>query len=103
MRGNLSNRLDMWKGLRDWQIQSEKWMKSVFDEINVEEIKQYSDKYSRIISKCTKKLPSNPVLESFKKLLSTFKDSMPVVIALSNKKLQEDVEYWRHIQKIVKT
>ncbi len=93
----------MWKGLRDWQIQSEKWMKSVFDEINVEEIKQYSDKYSRIISKCTKKLPSNPVLESFKKLLSTFKDSMPVVIALSNKKLQEDVEYWRHIQKIVKT
>jgi dynein heavy chain len=63
-------------------------MKSVFDEINVEEIKQYSDKYSRIISKCTKKLPTNPVLNSFKKLLSTFKDSMPVVIALSNKKLQ---------------
>ncbi len=28
---------------------------------------------------------------------------MPVVIALSNKKLQEDAEYWKVIQTIVKT
>lgn len=63
-------------------------MKSIFDDIDVEEIKQYCDKYSRIITKCTKKLPNNPVLDKFKRLLSTFKDAMPVVIALSNKKLQ---------------
>jgi hypothetical protein len=63
-------------------------MLEIFDEINVEEIKQYSDKYTRIITKCTKKLPANPVLEIFRKLLTTFKDAMPVVIALSNKKLQ---------------
>jgi len=82
---------------------SEKWMKSIFDEIDVEQIKQYCDKYSRTISKCTKKLPGNPVLDALKKLLVTFKDSMPVVIALSNKKLQEDNEYWHQIQKIVKS
>lgn len=78
-------------------------MKSIFEEINVQEIKQYCDRYSRIVTKCTKKLPINPVLDKFKRLLSTFKDAMPVVIALSNKKLQQDIEYWRHIQKIVKT
>lgn len=88
LRANLNTRLDLWKGIRDWEIQSERWMRSIFDEINVEQIKQYCDKYSRIISKCTKKLPANPVLDKFKRLLTTFKDAMPVVIALSNKKLQ---------------
>lgn len=103
MRGNLNTRLDLWRGLRDWQNLSQKWLTSIFDQIDVEEIKQSSDKYSRTITKCTKKLPSNPVLDNFRKLLTTFKDAMPVVIALSNKKLQEDAEYWREIQKIVKT
>ena len=43
------------------------------------------------------------LLDTFKKILTTFKDAMPVVIALSNKKLQEDTEYWKIIQTIVKT
>ena len=42
------------------------------------------------------------MLEKFKRLLKTFKDTMPVVIALSNKVLQEDEEYWSEIQRIVK-
>jgi hypothetical protein len=56
----------------------------------VEDIKQHCDKYTRIVSKCTKRLPANPVLDNLRNLLSTFKDALPVVIALSNKKLQED-------------
>jgi hypothetical protein len=34
-------------------------------------------------------------------LLKTFKDAMPVVIALSNKVVQEDEQYWSEIQRIV--
>ena len=49
-----------------------------------------------------RKLPANPILEKLKNLLKTFKDAMPVVIALSNKIVQEDEVYWSEIQKIVK-
>ena len=52
----------MWRGLRDWQSLSEKWLMMKFEEINVEEIKQISDKYTKIVTKCVKKLPSNPIL-----------------------------------------
>ena len=44
----------MWKGIRDWQILSKNWMESIFDQIDGDDIKQYSDKYSRIVTKCTK-------------------------------------------------
>ena len=47
-------------------------------------------------------MPSNPVLEELKRLLKVFKDAMPVVMALSNKIVQEDQEYWSEIQRIVK-
>ena len=68
----------------------------------MEEIKQISDKYTKIVNKCSKKLPSNPILDELKKLLKTFKEAMPVVIALSNKIVQEDEQYWAEIQRIVK-
>ena len=78
-------------------------MKTVFEDINVEEIKQYCEKYTRTVSKCTKKLPKNPVLDELRVKLNQFKDAMPVVIALSNKAVQEDPEYWSEIQRIVKS
>ncbi len=65
-------------------------MKTVFEEINVEDIKTYCEKYTRIVSKCIKKLPPNPVIEKLRKLLTQFNGAMPVVIALSNKSVQED-------------
>lgn len=91
----------MWKGLKDWTLLANKWMSLKFEEISVEEIKQVSQKYTKVINKCSKKLPINPVLDKFKVLLKTFKDAMPVVIALSNKVVQEDEQYWSEIQRIV--
>jgi dynein heavy chain len=67
----------------------------------VDEIKQVSEKYTKVINKCSKKLPTNPILDKFRVLLKTFKDAMPVVIALSNKVVQEDELYWGEIQRIV--
>lgn len=80
--------MDMWKGLRDWSVLSSEWMKTVFDEIDVEAIKAHCEKYTRIVSKCIKKLPPNPVIEKLRKLLTQFNGAMPVVIALSSKAVQ---------------
>lgn len=78
----------MWRGLRDWQRLSESWLGTVFEEIDVEQIKSSCEKYTRIVSKSSKKLPPNPVLETLRRLLAQFKDAMPVVIALSSRAVQ---------------
>lgn len=100
LREGLNLRLGMWRGLRDWMSLTDKWMNMKFEEIDVDEIKQTSEKYVRIVKNCSK-LPPNPILEKLRDLLKTFKDTMPVVMALSNKILQEDEEYWGEIERIV--
>jgi dynein heavy chain len=55
--------MEMWRGLRDWSVLADKWMYLRFEEISVEEIKQTSEKYTKVINKCSKKLPANPILE----------------------------------------
>lgn len=62
LRVSMNYRLDVWRGLRDWGILSSNWLSTVFEEINVEDIKGYCEKYTRIVSKCVKRLPPNPVV-----------------------------------------
>lgn len=62
LRNNLNLRLDMWKGLRDWSSLSKGWLSTSFEDIDVEAIKGYCEKYTRMVSKCVKKLPPNPVV-----------------------------------------
>ena len=88
LRVNINSRMDVWKGLRDWASMSETWLSTIFDEIDVEEIKGYCEKYTRTVSKCVKRLPPNPVVEKLKSLVTKFTAAMPVVIALSNKSVQ---------------
>ena len=42
------------------------------------------DYYTRIINKCIKFMPPNPVLEKLKNLVFKFKDTIPVVVDLRN-------------------
>lgn len=44
-------------------------------------------------------MPSNPVLEELKSLIYEFKETMPVVVALRNKDLQE--LHWKEMVKII--
>ena len=58
-----------------------------------------SEKYTKIVNKCVKNLPQNPILDELKTLLNTFKDTMPVVIALRDPTLQS--YHWDEIKAIV--
>ena len=44
-------------------------------------------------------MPTNPVLEILKDLINEFKETMPVVVALRNKDLQE--LHWKEMVKII--
>jgi len=56
--------------------------------INTSEIKAKGDEYTKVVNRCQKGLPSNPILEELKELVFSFKDTMPVVVALGNPKLK---------------
>lgn len=59
-------RLDMWTSLRDWQTLSEKWISGKFNQINTDEIKTKGEYYSKIVVKCSRALPPNPVIKELK-------------------------------------
>lgn len=50
-------------------------------------IRTKATQFSSVISKAKKKLNSNPVLDELTELVYNFKETMPVVSALGNKKL----------------
>ena len=85
----------MWKSLKEWKQLIEEWTETKFTDINVQEIKQKGEYYSKIVAKCTKNMPTNPVLEILKDLINEFKETMPVVVALRNKDLQDI--HWNQI------
>ena len=89
----------MWKSLKEWKQLTEEWTETKFNDINVQEIKQKGDHYNKVVTRCSKNMPSNPVLEELKSFIYEFKETMPVVVALRNKDLQE--LHWKEMVKII--
>lgn len=74
-------------------------MEGKFNEIDTEEIRAKSEYYSKIIGKCSREMPSNPVLDELKDLVNDFKNAMPIVIAMRNKNLQD--YHWEEIKEVI--
>jgi len=66
MSADLHLRLLMWQSLKEWKQLSEVWIEGKFLEINTEEIKRKADAFQKIVGKCMKGLPQNPILEELK-------------------------------------
>lgn len=68
-------------------------------DINTEEIRTKGEYYTKVVMRCQKALPSNPILEELKELVFSFKDTMPVVLALRNKNLK--TYHWDSIKEVI--
>jgi len=89
----------MWTSIKEWQDLTKMWIDGKFTDINVVVIKQRAEYYTKIVNKCVKNMPQNPILEKLKKMVFDFKDTMPVVVALRNKDLHD--YHWDEIKKII--
>lgn len=47
----------MWKSLKEWKELIAIWIDGKFNDINTEEIKNKAEFYSKIMTRCDKKLP----------------------------------------------
>lgn len=98
---DLELRYQMWKSDRDWDELQSQWIGSKFTNINVKEIKEKADEYSKVVAKCIKNLPANPTLTKLKEKVDRFKDMMPIVTSLRNPYLQS--YHWDEIKRRTNT
>lgn len=99
-REQMTLRCLMWRNLNKWQEYNDKWYQTQFSAIDTATIKTLSDKFAKECVRIEKNLPPNPIAEKLKNLVTTFKDAMPVVEALSNDKLTDS--HWEQIKSLIK-
>lgn len=92
-------RYSMWKSLKEWKSLISQWIDGKFVDINTEEIRIKGEYYTKVVMRCQKALPSNAILDELKELVFSFKDTMPVVLALRNKNLKS--YHWDAIKAVI--
>ena len=95
LKEEIELRLSMWKSLKEWKELTMEWTVSKFKEINPEVIRSKAENYQRVANKCSRKIPSNPILDELKQLLYEFREAVPIITSLRNQKLTKD-----HIEEI---
>ena len=99
LRVDLNLRLAMWKSLKEWEELTSEWSESKFTDINTEDIRKKADVYTRTVNKCVANMRQNTVLDSLRKKVNDFKETMPVVLALRNKNLLP--RHWIDIKNLI--
>lgn len=85
----MSLRCEMWRSLHSWTKKEGVWYKTPFQSIEAQDIKLEADKYFKTAMKLEKNLEPNLIQEQLKSRVETFKEAMPIVIALRNDKLTD--------------
>lgn len=89
IREELSLRGDMWRSLKNWKLLTQGWITQQFSTINSKEISTKAEEYAKISRRVEKGLPENSVAKELKELVDTFRKTVPVVKAFSNKALEK--------------
>lgn len=97
---DLVTRLLLWTASRDWDEYLSSLNTSEFRKINVEQVQQIAERFSRNVSKCKKKIPmSNQKLMKLDSNIKDFCSVLPVIIALNNQLL--DKAHFKEINAVV--
>lgn len=96
LRQDLNLRLSLWSSLDEWEYLASQWIDTPFSKIEAEHIRLKCENYSKIVNRCNKYMPPNPVLDKLKHKVFEFRDTIPVVTALRNPCLTEN--HWKQLK-----
>lgn len=101
VRVGMMYRAKLWKALDEWgNVLVEKWRTAPFEQVDVSEISQKSEYYTKVALQCERNLPQgSTAVARLKQLVFDFRETMPIVEALGNKNLK--VEHWTEIKNII--
>lgn len=99
-RINMTYRARLWRALSEWKQLIESWKSSPFEYIEVSEITQKADIYTKTVIQCERNLPQgSTAVAKLKSLVFDFRETMPIVEALGNKLLKP--EHWEEIKTLL--
>jgi dynein heavy chain, axonemal len=75
----------LWRSLNQWEKQSATWNSTQFASVDVESIQKEVQVFNKTCVQCEKAMPENLVVNRLKDSVVTFKNTLPVVVALRNK------------------
>jgi len=90
----------LWHAIRDFTNKVRIWEGMIFENINVDEIAAQSEQYQKSVIQCERNLPpDSSALQFLRKLVTEFKQTMPIVKALGNKYLEQ--VHWDEIKALL--
>uniref|UniRef100_H3AGF2 Dynein heavy chain linker domain-containing protein n=2 Tax=Latimeria chalumnae TaxID=7897 RepID=H3AGF2_LATCH len=95
---HLTLRKLLWESQEEWENLYDKWMHTLFDQLNVDLIQKGVRRLSKTVYMLEKGLPPNDIVPSLKQAVMDFKRCLPVIVALRNPSLQ--LRHWDAIQHI---
>lgn len=98
LREELETRISLWRALRDWRKLQSEWIGTAFAQINAKSIREKSEEFSKIVSRCESSLPPSSTLRELKTMVYAFRETMPVVEAM---RVPLEEAHWRKIKEII--
>ena len=99
-RKNHVYRHKLWSALKDWQDYTDRWQVEPFEDIDIKQISQLSEQFTKISIQCERNLPAHSTaVKTLKKIVGDFRETMPIVEALGNPYL--DKIHWDEVRNIL--
>ena len=93
-------RRSLWEALHEWSELVTTWVSTPFVSIDTKLITGKADYYTRIVTRCQNELPKGSTsVQELKNMVTEFKETMPVVLALGNINFKPD--HWKEIKDLL--
>ncbi len=102
VKSEIDIRIELWTSLREFKMLVERWGQQKFCEIETNDIASKAEFHTKIALRCENRgLKDSPVVQDLKAQVIQFRETMPVVEALGNKKLK--TIHWEEIKDVLRT
>ena len=102
VRSEISTRAELWNSLKEFRKLLDHWKTAKFSNIDTLMLSETADHHAKVALRCENRgLKESSAVQTLKKEVIKFKETMPVVEALSNSKLRE--VHWVEIKQTIGT
>jgi len=102
VKSEINMRAELWISLREFKAMVERWKSEKFSAIDTNTLTENAEKHTKVALRCENRgLKESTVVQALKKEVIRFRETMPVVEALSNQRLKEI--HWKEIKDTINT
>ena len=102
VRSEVSIRAELWASLKEFKLLEDRWKTEGFGKIDTNFLCESAEKYTKVVLRCENHgLKEFTAVQTLRREVLQFKETMPVVEALSNPRLK--AVHWKEIKEVIGT